>query len=291
MPYTRAAAALLVKKAAERKEVSREEKGEMLALIQSLPPERGEPELFTYCDEEDILDSLRGQLKILRGQLKRERQLSGKSQETSPAPLLSWSRPMFAMLHPLQAFIRANEVCVLTGLEEKMDKLLILTEINSSLQMDQFMFTEGKISAGNKHFSSIMKQAYWAQTGDQCWCLLMNDMLPGNTVIGAHLFKHKWKDHVHVIGIDDIDDTRNGLPLWKPVEWAFDTSRYAPCMEVPQFMHNIYIYAAVHLQICWVPTMLCWGRKDAMKILPCVLSIIEYALYLGSKQRQPGCRE
>ena len=72
MPYTRAAAALLVKKGAERKEVSREEKGNMLALIPNLPPERGEPELFTYCDEEDILDALRGQLK-------RERQLPGKS--------------------------------------------------------------------------------------------------------------------------------------------------------------------------------------------------------------------
>ena len=28
-----------------------------------------------------------------------------------------------------------------------------------------------------------------------------------------------------MLGFDNIDDVKNGLPLWKPVEWAFDTSR------------------------------------------------------------------
>ncbi len=105
-------------------------------------------------------------------------------------------------------------------------KLLVLTEINSSLQMDQFMYTESKISSHSGHFGPKVKRLYSAQDGDKCWCLLTDDVLPSSTVIGAHLFKHGWKEQIHIIGIDNIDDTRNGLPLWKPIEWAYDTSRY-----------------------------------------------------------------
>lgn len=65
-----------------------------------------------------------------------------------------------------------------------------------------------------------------AAEGQYCWCLLTNAKLPYSTVIGAHLFKHKWSQQVHILEIDDINDLRNGLPLWKPIEWAFDTSRY-----------------------------------------------------------------
>ena len=115
---------------------------------------------------------------------------------------------------------------------EKMDKLLIrqdeiiiLTEMNNKLHMDSFLYTEGKISQRSGHFGEKVKKVYKAQAGPNCWCLLTNDVLPKQTVIGAHLFKHEWKERTDIIGIDDIDDTRNGLPLWRPIEWAFDTSR------------------------------------------------------------------
>jgi hypothetical protein len=111
--------------------------------------------------------------------------------------------------------------------DEKLDRIIVLAEINSSLHMDQFLYTEGKISRHNSDFGNRVKADYKARCGNNnCWCLLTNAVLPRNTVIGGHLFKRKWKDRSHIIGIDDVDDTRNGLPLWKPVEWAFDTSRY-----------------------------------------------------------------
>ena len=79
---------------------------------------------------------------------------------------------------------------------EKLDKLLVLTEMNDDLHMDNYFYTEGKISSqGSGHFGDKVKKDYKAQAA------------------------------YHIIGIDDIDDTRNGLPLWKPIEWAFDTSR------------------------------------------------------------------
>ena len=107
----------------------------------------------------------------------------------------------------------------------RQEELMVLTKINSNLQMDEFLYTEGKISQRSSGFSKKVKVAYVAEAGAYCWCLLTDAVLPKQTVVGAHLFKHKWKDRSHVIGIEDIDDTRNGLPVWKPVEWAFDTSR------------------------------------------------------------------
>lgn len=105
------------------------------------------------------------------------------------------------------------------------NELLVLMRINSRLQMEKFMYTEGKISDRNPRFGAKVKAAYSAVRGKTCWCLLTNDILPKETVIGTHLFKHQWKEQVHLIRLADIDDTRNGLPLWKPIEWAFNTSR------------------------------------------------------------------
>ena len=47
----------------------------------------------------------------------------------------------------------------------------------------------------------------------------------------SHLFKHAWHDSVGVVGLADIDDERNGLPMFKPMEWAFDSSRL--CFYIP----------------------------------------------------------
>ncbi len=57
-------------------------------------------------------------------------------------------------------------------------------------------------------------------------CYVLDVELPRHLVIGAHVFKHEWaylaKD---VLDIDDVDDVRNGLLLYRPLEWAFDTGR------------------------------------------------------------------
>lgn len=106
-----------------------------------------------------------------------------------------------------------------------LQKLFSLTEINSSINMDQFMYTEGKISRRAGDFGHRVKSAYNARSGNKCWCLLTDAKLPNETVIAGHLFKHQWKEYTHLIGINDIDCTQNGLPLWKPIEWAFDTAR------------------------------------------------------------------
>lgn len=128
---------------------------------------------------------------------------------------------------------------------EKLDQLMQLVQLNSSMQLDRFMYTEGKVTRKTDldadRFSKKVKRAYGASAGDQCWCLLTDDKLPRSTVIGAHLFKWEWAEDVYLLGVQDINDTRNGLPLWKPLEWAYDTSRlcFTYNKATCQFIANI----------------------------------------------------
>ena len=104
-----------------------------------------------------------------------------------------------------------------------------LLQVHSVLQLDRFTYTEGKVTRKNDPlahlFSRSVKAEYGALQGNKCWCLLTNAILPSSTVIGSHLFKWEWAEYVHLLGFEEINDVKNGLPLWKPIEWAFDTSR------------------------------------------------------------------
>ena len=87
---------------------------------------------------------------------------------------------------------------------EKLDQLMQLVQFNSSMQLDRFMYTEGKVTRKTDldadRFSKKVKRAYGASAGDQCWCLLTDDKLPRSTVIGAHLFKWEWAEDVYLLG-------------------------------------------------------------------------------------------
>ena len=55
------------------------------------------------------------------------------------------------------------------------------------------------------------------------YCLILNRKVPKESLVAGHLFKHEWKPVCQqVVGID-IDDARNGIPMIKPLEVAFDT--------------------------------------------------------------------
>lgn len=56
--------------------------------------------------------------------------------------------------------------------------------------------------------------------------MLTSEALPSKTVIATHLYKSSWAVLVELaLGFSDIDDVRNGLLLWKPIEHAFDTAQ------------------------------------------------------------------
>ena len=140
---------------------------------------------------------------------------------------------------------------------KKLDDIMSLLELSSAIQLDRFMYTEGKVTRKNgsqaKAFIRRVKKAYAAMDRGQCWCLLTNARLPSSTVIASHLFKWEWAEYTYLLGFPDINDTRNGIPLWKPLEWAFDTSRlcFTYNKGTDQFIANVLD-----------PNILAWKLSD-----------------------------
>jgi hypothetical protein len=81
------------------------------------------------------------------------------------------------------------------------------------------------------------------------WCLVLGQKLYNVSV--SHLFKHDWHESIALVGLDNIDDVRNGLPMFKPIEWAFNTSRL--CFYIPEGTQKLTVKlldkSIVHLHL------------------------------------------
>ncbi|KAK1945316.1 hypothetical protein P3T76_003849 [Phytophthora citrophthora] len=53
-------------------------------------------------------------------------------------------------------------------------------------------------------------------------CMVMDIALPSCVVIASHIFQRHSHHGVAIVGLNDIDDVRNGLLLFKPIEGAMD---------------------------------------------------------------------
>ena len=137
---------------------------------------------------------------------------------------------------------------------KKLDDMMRLLELSSAIQLDRFTYTEGKVTCKNdsqaKAFSKRVQKAYAAMDHGQCWCMLTNARLPSSTVIASHLFKWEWAEYTYIL---DINDTRNGIPLWMPLERAFATSRlcFTYNKDTDHFIANVLD-----------PNILAWKLSD-----------------------------
>jgi len=62
-------------------------------------------------------------------------------------------------------------------------------------------------------------------------CLILDCDIPRDSLVVGHIFKHEWAAVSQRIMNFDINDTRNGLPVFKPIEDAFDTLRLCIIVE------------------------------------------------------------
>ena len=53
-------------------------------------------------------------------------------------------------------------------------------------------------------------------------CLILDHPVPISSLVVGHIFKHEWANAAVAMMDLEIDDTRNSLPLFKPLEDAFD---------------------------------------------------------------------
>lgn len=63
-------------------------------------------------------------------------------------------------------------------------------------------------------------------------CLILDRPVPKQSLVVGHIFKHEWAPGSQAFMGINIDDTRNALPLFKPLEDAFD--RLQLCIAVEE---------------------------------------------------------
>lgn len=83
-----------------------------------------------------------------------------------------------------------------------------------------------------ENFKTVLKKAY-GQSGNDgtLFDMATGVQLPHSTVVAAHIFQRRWHKYLSSLSeFTNIDDARNGLFLYKPVEWAFDRAKL--CIEL-----------------------------------------------------------
>lgn len=94
----------------------------------------------------------------------------------------------------------------------------------------RYFYTNDKATKADKRdplFKNKLIEYYykkhWAVSSVKC--MLTETELPTQSVIAGHLFKLCWaNDCKDRLGFDDINNPRNGLLWFKPLEYAFDNS-------------------------------------------------------------------
>ncbi|KAH9122470.1 hypothetical protein AeMF1_006255, partial [Aphanomyces euteiches] len=99
-----------------------------------------------------------------------------------------------------------------------------LLELQESLLHHVLLDALTSTSARSNHFKSTLCATYDCNMGKgMLRCMLLDTALPSELVIASHLFRRKNQFlSEKLMGISDIDDAKNGLLLFKPLEHAFD---------------------------------------------------------------------
>ena len=110
--------------------------------------------------------------------------------------------------------------------------------MEAALGRDALSYTSGKVTQQrDPSFRHDVLRSY-GYTRAQCNnnavklpCLILDCDIPRDSLVVGHIFKHEWAAVSQRIMNFDINDTRNGLPVFKPIEDAFDTLRLCIIVE------------------------------------------------------------
>lgn len=138
---------------------------------------------------------------------------------------------------PAQAATTASEA-KLERLANIVEKLLFVQQVEAAVGRDALSYTSGKITQQrDPSFRRDVLQSY-GYTPAQCDssaarlpCLILDRDVPSESLVVGHIFKHEWAAISQRMMNFDINDARNGLPIFKPIEDAFDTLRLCIIVE------------------------------------------------------------
>lgn len=152
--------------------------------------------------------------------------------------------PSCAPSAPSQHVAQAKAVCTAEARERRLDALAdIMTNmahlyVARELVQPAFSYSSSKITqVRDPGFRSASLAAY-GYTRAQCEghtrtlpCLILDHPVPARTLAVGHIFKHEWAAAAPQVMGFTINDTRNALPIFKPLEYHFDTLSLAIVVE------------------------------------------------------------
>eukprot|EP00727_Mastigamoeba_balamuthi_P003505 m51a1_g13151 hypothetical protein (245) ;mRNA; f:17934-19023 len=117
----------------------------------------------------------------------------------------------------------------------------------TKLFLYRFGYSDGKMTNNSESRESGFTKTAREQYGvnrvldgkPQCRCLLTNAFHAAYCVQVLHIFKLAWSGWQDVVGLDAIDDVRNAITLWKPIEMAFDQGKLYFAYENEEFVCHI----------------------------------------------------
>jgi hypothetical protein len=108
---------------------------------------------------------------------------------------------------------------------------LLVSNVMKCLSFENASVASESRAKTQKAFKELLKTTYQQPDDHHLLDMATGERLLHSTVIAAHIFQHNWRKHMpRFTTITDINDARNGLLLYKPVEWAFDRAKI--CVEV-----------------------------------------------------------
>ena len=117
-------------------------------------------------------------------------------------------------------------------LNQKVEQLSIIQTIQATVDGDALSYSTGKVTV--KRDPKFVKAVYLAygysknqlKNNKKLWCPVLGATVPKGAMAVGHIFKHEFHRSVRaVMGFADIDDLRNGMPMFKPIEVAFDSRK------------------------------------------------------------------
>jgi hypothetical protein len=76
-------------------------------------------------------------------------------------------------------------------------------------------------------FELLLKCEYHQPDDGKLFDMATGTCLPHSIVVASHIFQYKWQNKLlQFTSLTDINDSRNGLLLYRPVEWAFCQAKY-----------------------------------------------------------------
>jgi HNH endonuclease len=103
--------------------------------------------------------------------------------------------------------------------------------VKEALNFDKASIASKSRSEVQVDFKTRLKTEYNQPDKGNLFDMATGECLPHSVVVAAHIFQHNWRGKLSkYTSLTDINDVRNGLLLYKPVEWAFDRAKM--CVEV-----------------------------------------------------------